>query len=397
MLQRARLLQQEKFKLNDEIKNLRNAEGDKSESAALKQKISELESELANLRKTVAESSVELTRLKAQNSMAQNKSNRLQKELDLLRANKSMANTLSANAAPFQPSTSTNTAASAVSSPKLNNVQPTKLKPVASPTPAKAELQVPTSNIASASDLSSPAVPIRAESLGSPLVSAMTSPAASAMQSEQVNTSTSADTPSSEPVNTDKNEDNAAVSTPITAEPASASTPTVVEEVDNELSMDADNVTNDQVSEDLVDESNEDPQITESNNSAENKDEPVEEAPVDVEVHEVPTAEKPGTSPIDESSEIVENTSTNEENTQTEKSAESPIVAADDIEEGEIGENTTVKHTEITDEIQEKIAEEPTVGLKRKDRLEDSEDNDTPTPGSPSKKLHTFTDETTEE
>ncbi|CAO3619064.1 unnamed protein product [Mucor hiemalis] len=390
MLQRARLLQQEKFKLIEELKTLRNAEGDKSESSALKQKVTELETELTTLRKTLAENSVELTRLKAQNSMVQNKNNRLQKEVELLRASKSNTSSLSANATPFQVSSPINTP-SVVPSPTLTNVQPEKPKTVASPTPTKTQPEIATT-IANAPDRSMAVASSPADALVSTPAAAMTPPATSTFEPEEVDTGTPITSAESDPVNTNETEDNTAVTTPITTEPVSASTPTVAEQVDNELSMEADSVANEQAAEDLVDESNADHQVVDNNSSVNNKDETIEEAPVEVEVHEVPAEEKSDPSPIDESNDTVEDTI--EENTQNENTTESPITASEEVEEGEMEEKTAAEIAEVTDE--EKLVE-PTVGSKRKDRLEDAEDDDIPTPGSPSKKLHTSTDETTDE
>ncbi|KAG2210971.1 hypothetical protein INT47_000131 [Mucor saturninus] len=96
ILIRARSLQQERAKSNEEVKTLRLSQ------AELKTKITTLEGELEVARSTLQANSVELTRLKAQNSMALNKNTRMQKELDALKIPKASA--LSAAAPAFQVS-----------------------------------------------------------------------------------------------------------------------------------------------------------------------------------------------------------------------------------------------------------------------------------------------------
>ena len=67
--------------------------------------MTEYEAELTAARKIMQENQVELTRIKAQNSMAHNKSSRLLREIEALKSSQGNS-TLSATAAPFVASTS---------------------------------------------------------------------------------------------------------------------------------------------------------------------------------------------------------------------------------------------------------------------------------------------------
>jgi hypothetical protein len=378
---RARHLQQEKAKLTEELKTLRTAGGDKSEAPALKLKISELENELVTVRKTLAENSVELTRLKAQNSMAQNKSNRLQKEVEALKAAKASTSTLSANAVPFQASTPTNTA-SPVSSPVIASPQ---LNKIAS-SPVRAKNKQPATFVINTPDLSTTSVPVSVDTPVLTPAPIATLPPTNIVEPEVNNAETPVEATG---IDTDTNiTDDLNAPVP---EPVSTSTPSAAAEVDADLSMDDDNTTNDQLAQDIseniniADESNGNSEtnitteVTESVTEVENNNELEEDTPVDVEVHEIPSekAESPKLEVTEENVEVtIESTDITEE-----------------TEEGEVEGKSVVESIEPTEEAKEELLE-PAVGSKRKDRAdEDPEETENATPGSPSKKLHTSTDE----
>jgi hypothetical protein len=115
ILTKARQLQLEKSKLMKQIQDQKanapaiataNAESSASNSQESAAKIAELEKTLATVRKELSDKNIELTRLRAQYSMSQGKTNRLQKELDALKvAAAAAAEAAAASAATPQDTT----------------------------------------------------------------------------------------------------------------------------------------------------------------------------------------------------------------------------------------------------------------------------------------------------
>ncbi|KAL7317103.1 Leucine-, glutamate- and lysine-rich protein 1 [Mucor circinelloides] len=182
LLKKARQVQLERQAAFKEIETLKASQAQFTEAST---KIAHLEKELAFHAKRSDDNSVEATRYKAQLSMAQNKANRLQKEIELLKSQKP-SSTLSAAAPAFQigngsPSSSPRIAApsspAVISSPAATNSPAIASSPVAANTPT-----IVSSPVAAPAKLpTAPIVPANAasEAVASPIVPAVDSPAPS--------------------------------------------------------------------------------------------------------------------------------------------------------------------------------------------------------------------------
>ncbi|RCI03917.1 hypothetical protein CU098_000519, partial [Rhizopus stolonifer] len=163
LLQKARHVQIEKNRVTKELETLKAS--DSSETPVLKAKITELEAELATTRKSLTDSTVEINRYKAQTSMAQNKCNRLQKELDALKAssedsNKSAASKPAATPAVVEKPT-----------PAVPDVVVEKPTPAEKPVTPVISAEKPTTPAASAEKTISPVekTPAVTENVASPV------------------------------------------------------------------------------------------------------------------------------------------------------------------------------------------------------------------------------------
>lgn len=170
MLKKARQVQLERQAAFKEIETLKASQAQFTEAST---KIAHLEKELAFHAKRSDDNSVEATRYKAQLSMAQNKANRLQKEIELLKSQKP-SSTLSATAPAFQIGNG-----SPVSSPRI--AAPSSPAVISSPAAASSPAIVSSPVAAPAKLPTAPIVPANAasEAVASPIVPAVDSPAPS--------------------------------------------------------------------------------------------------------------------------------------------------------------------------------------------------------------------------
>lgn len=404
-MERARGMQQDNKKFQAELKALKAAEGDAAEIATLRARIAEIEQELATGKKTIAEHIVEVSKLKAQNSMALNKSARLQKEIDNLKAAKSSSgpseSTLSANAPVFQVSSPTigSPSSAANASPQLGHATNQAFPKVVASAIMKSKSK-------EASGVNTPELsttPAPAASAGTPVLTPVS------VSTPPPTTATTTTTTTEEP----------AVSTPVAdseiipsevdelvaTEAVSATTPSAAAEVEADLSMEEES-TEAEVNKDIADESTTaDAAAPTSTAATEENNDLIDESQVEIEVHEV-VNDKVDSPQLDASEETALDTAeVTDDSIKNIESVDSPVVLQEVEEEvsaeapqddSTAADNATNATTneEVTAVEDEGETLEPTIGSKRKERPEEEEGEEGElTAESPTKKVHTNTDE----
>jgi hypothetical protein len=379
------------MKMNEELKTLKASAsasgGDLTEMNALKVKITDCEIELTAARKTLAENSVEVSKLKAQNSMALNKNNRLQKEIDAIKSAKS---TLSPNASVFQ-----------VSSPTIGS--PTIAPVNGGPQLANASQTLP--KVASSIKGKGKEATIAASGVNTPELS--TTPAAVSVDTP-ILTPVSVNTPP--PTTTDAEE--AAVSTPVASgdtemptdvdelaapvpEAASVSTPLAAAEADAELAMEEE-ATDAEINKDIAEESAFTSETVLVATEVEEHDELNDETQVEVEVHEVNNNDKVDSPQLEASEETaIESTEALDDNSKNTDLVDSPVVVQVDVsnvpEATEEEPAADVTESNVETQVEEETLD-PAIGSKRKERPdEEGEEGELTAAESPSKKVNTST------
>lgn len=400
ILTKARQLQLEKSKLMKQIQDHKattpavataNAEpstaANSQESAA---KISELEKTLASVRKELSEKNIELTRLRAQFSMSQGKTNRLQKELDALKVAAAAAAATTTSTAPATKPTELSAAA-----PEFKATSPNQIRTSsAPPSPAITQKTTTITGLLKKAVASAVHTPGLSSAAGPVDASPLTTPSAVTPQDTTVtadDTEEAVATPIAEEVSVETEVATTPATTeievePIITTPAQVDTEiTEVEELaetthtsqetgspDTDLLMEHDHVK--QVEEEEVAASEElavTEEVTVTSTADDTEEVPAEEveeveeeegAAVEVEVHELET-----------------------EKIESPTAAAAATASTAAVEEDVAVDSPVVFNEETTEEVVEAELGEVVAGTKR-DREEDGEVSDAQ---SPSKKSHT--------